>query len=213
MGWSFGSSILLYHRSGFHFPQPCSKRIRGLDRIEGTLFLAHEHGYTADFRFSDAVSSSSTRKYIDFLQDTLSKTLPPRWLTKPHGQRRPRSEILRTWSKQPNQALVPCRLVKFGCGSRIKSSCYAGFGPCFHLPGQPIWEYRFFEPDPNYCSGFTHLRARSSGKLPKPTNPRVPSKKDDTPVLRGLFGLPCRSPSLNLKNSEMEISALLLASI
>ena len=25
---------------------------------------------------------------------------------------------------------------------------YAGF-PCFHLPGQPILEFRFFEPHPN----------------------------------------------------------------
>ena len=24
----------------------------------------------------------------------------------------------------------------------------AGFGPCFHLPGQPILEFRFFEPQP-----------------------------------------------------------------
>ena len=27
----------------------------------------------------------------------------------------------------------------------------AGFGPCFHLPGQPILESRFFEPQPDYC--------------------------------------------------------------
>ena len=25
----------------------------------------------------------------------------------------------------------------------------AGFGPCFHLPGQAILEFRFFEPQPN----------------------------------------------------------------
>ena len=25
----------------------------------------------------------------------------------------------------------------------------AGFGPCFHLPGQPILEFRLFEPQPN----------------------------------------------------------------
>ena len=25
----------------------------------------------------------------------------------------------------------------------------AGFGPCFHLPGQPILEFRFLEPQPN----------------------------------------------------------------
>ena len=25
----------------------------------------------------------------------------------------------------------------------------AGFGPCFHLPGQPILEFQFFEPQPH----------------------------------------------------------------
>ena len=27
----------------------------------------------------------------------------------------------------------------------------AGFGPCFHLPGQPILEFHFFEPQPFEC--------------------------------------------------------------
>ena len=25
-----------------------------------------------------------------------------------------------------------------GCGSKLNRRGYAGFGPCFHLPGQPI---------------------------------------------------------------------------
>ena len=26
-------------------------------------------------------------------------------------------------------------IVSFGCGSKLKTRGYAGFGPCFHLPG------------------------------------------------------------------------------
>ena len=33
----------------------------------------------------------------------------------------------------------------FGCGSKLKRRGYAGFGPCFPLPGQPILEFRFSE--------------------------------------------------------------------
>ena len=29
----------------------------------------------------------------------------------------------------------------------------ACFGPCFHLPGQPILEFRFFEPQPFELQG------------------------------------------------------------
>ena len=32
----------------------------------------------------------------------------------------------------------------------------AGFGPCFHLPGQPILEFRFFEPQPFELSKPVH---------------------------------------------------------
>ena len=31
----------------------------------------------------------------------------------------------------------------------------AGLGPCFHSPGQPVLEFRFFEPQPNQTSSFT----------------------------------------------------------
>ena len=31
-----------------------------------------------------------------------------------------------------------------GCGSNLSRRAYTGFGPCFHLPGQPILEFRFF---------------------------------------------------------------------
>ena len=36
-----------------------------------------------------------------------------------------------------------------GCGSKLTRRGYAGFGPCVHLPGQPILGYRFFEPQPH----------------------------------------------------------------
>ena len=36
----------------------------------------------------------------------------------------------------------------YGCGSKLNTGGYAGFGPYFHLPGQPILESRFFEPEP-----------------------------------------------------------------
>ena len=36
-----------------------------------------------------------------------------------------------------------------GCGSKLNRRGYAGFGPCFHLPGQPIFGYRVFEPQPS----------------------------------------------------------------
>ena len=35
-----------------------------------------------------------------------------------------------------------------GCGSKLNRRGYAGFGPCFHLPGFHV-QYRFFEPQPN----------------------------------------------------------------
>ena len=39
-----------------------------------------------------------------------------------------------------------------GCGSKLNRRGYAGFGPCFHLPGQPILEFQFFEPQPNHTT-------------------------------------------------------------
>ena len=36
----------------------------------------------------------------------------------------------------------PCLKIKQGGGG------YAGFGPCFHLPGQAILGHRFVEPQP-----------------------------------------------------------------
>ena len=35
-----------------------------------------------------------------------------------------------------------------GCGSKLNRRGYADFGLCFHLPGQLILEFRFFEPRP-----------------------------------------------------------------
>ena len=32
---------------------------------------------------------------------------------------------------------------------KMKQEGYAGFGLCFHLPGQPNLEFRFFEPQPD----------------------------------------------------------------
>ena len=39
----------------------------------------------------------------------------------------------------------------YGCGSKLNRRGYAGFGPCFHLPGQAILEFLFFEPQPYVC--------------------------------------------------------------
>ena len=46
--------------------------------------------------------------------------------------------------------VVPFALCLMGVAIKIKQEGQAaGFGPCFHLPGQAILEFRFFEPQPH----------------------------------------------------------------
>ena len=51
----------------------------------------------------------------------------------------------------PHHSRVSERWCEMAVGSKIKRSegQAAGFGPGFHLPGQHILEFRFFEPHPN----------------------------------------------------------------
>ena len=52
---------------------------------------------------------------------------------------------------------APRRAATSVCGIwvwlKIKQGQTAGVGPCFHLPGQPILEFRFFEPRPYVFPG------------------------------------------------------------
>ena len=55
---------------------------------------------------------------------------------------------------------------RYGCGSKLNRRGYAGFGPCFHLPGQPVLEIRFFEPQP-YVSPRSQVLSKSQRLGPR----------------------------------------------
>ena len=65
-----------------------------------------------------------------------------------------------------------CPLSQFGNGSKSNKGGYAGFGPCFHLPGFHSC-FRFFElcfgPTPILKGGIFSLQEKNPGKPPNAT--------------------------------------------
>ena len=59
---------------------------------------------------------------------------------------------LNSWRQEVAEMLVGLGVEAIWAWLKIKDlGQTAGFGPCFHLPGQPILEFRFFEPQPYVC--------------------------------------------------------------
>ena len=74
-----------------------------------------------------------------------------------------------------------------GCGSKLKRRGYAGFGPCFHLPGQPIFGTVFLSHCQIHSLGAFWLCAPGLG----PANPSTLELKRHAICI---LHIQCRTP-------------------
>ena len=113
-------------------------------------FVKHPETELAAHR--DLLDANDTIMYSQVLQGRTEKPVHFAQCAAFHGELReaPHGLAMASWSFPSAKAV---ELGKVWLKIKRSEGQTAGFGPCFHLPGQPILEFRFFLSHSHSCPG------------------------------------------------------------